>query len=83
MALVYIPSLIGLLINAEQRKGSVLTRLEVEAIRDGSVCISVPDFIARSMEPACGYNDIDPQKCWEEWSRYRSRPQSPSGLSYG
>ncbi|MGE9553581.1 hypothetical protein ACQPT2_20820 [Erwinia amylovora] len=72
MAIIFIPSLAGLLLNAEQRKGSLLTQQEVEAIRDSATCISVPDGIARNLDPSWGYTDSDPQRCWEEWCLSRT-----------
>lgn len=71
MAIIYIPSLVGLLVNAEQKKGALLTRQEVELIRDTATCISIPDRIAQNMDPSRTYCDIDPATCWEEWSSYR------------
>lgn len=67
MAIVFIPSLAALLAQAERQKGSLLTQQEVEAIRDNATCVSVPDDIARHLEPSRGYSDIDPLNCWEQW----------------
>ncbi|MBV4366398.1 hypothetical protein ACMGGR_12030 [Erwinia sp. BNK-24-b] len=72
MAVICIPPLTGLLMDAECRKGTSLTRQEVEKIRDSTTTVSVPDGIAKNMDPFCGYGDIDPQKCWETWLRYRA-----------
>lgn len=47
MAVLYIPSLVSLLVNAEKQKGSGLTQQEVEKIRDNATCISVPDNLVR------------------------------------
>lgn len=71
MAIIYIPSLVGLLVKAEQKKGTLLTKQEVEQIRDSATCISIPDRIAQGMDPTQTYCDIDPATCWEEWASYR------------
>lgn len=70
MATIYIPSLMRVLRQAEQQKGEQLTRQEVEALRDSAVCVSVPDSIACTLDPAQGLSDINPERCWEEWSRF-------------
>lgn len=72
MAILYIPSLVSLLVNAEKQKGSGLTQQEVEKIRDNATCISVPDDLVRGMDPSRGYRDIDPARCWEAWRDSRS-----------
>ncbi|WP_312042165.1 hypothetical protein [Erwinia sp.] len=72
MAVISVPSLGGLLAQAEWRKGSPLTKEEVEEIRDITTLVQVPDNIARGMDLFCGYGDVDPQKCWETWQRYRT-----------
>ncbi len=72
MAVVFIPSLIALLMQAERQKGSLLTQQEVEEVRDNATCVSVPDEIARHLEPSRGYSDIDPLRCWEQWITYRA-----------
>lgn len=71
MAILFIPSLIALLVKAEAQKGYPLTQQEVETLRDGATCISVPDELLRTMDPSRGYQDIDPTKCWEAWKNYR------------
>lgn len=72
MAVISVPALGGLLAKAEWRKGSPLTEEEVEKIRDITTQVLVPDNIARTLDPFCGYANVDPQKCWETWQRYRA-----------
>lgn len=71
MATIYIPSLMGLLSEAERLKGASLTRKEVEALRDSALCVSIPDRIACALDPSQNFSDINPDNCWEEWSRFR------------
>ncbi|MTD26229.1 hypothetical protein [Erwinia sorbitola] len=78
MATIYIPSLMELLSDAEQLKGASLTREEVEALRDTAICVSVPDRIACALEPSQNFSDINPENCWEEWSRFRHRGEPRS-----
>ncbi|MEM6159645.1 hypothetical protein AAH446_03630 [Erwinia sp. P6884] len=79
MTIIYLPSLTELLFQAERQKGRLLTRQEVEAIRDGAIRVSIPEPIARYLEPACGGADIDPLLCWESWSRLRSAELGHTG----
>lgn len=72
MAVIYLPSLTTILLQAERHKGSLLTRDEVEAIRDSAFRVTIPDPIARYMEPCGGDADIDPLMCWEMWCRLRT-----------
>ncbi|AXU95493.1 MAG TPA: hypothetical protein DD850_07240 [Erwinia persicina] len=71
MATIYIPSLMGLLSDAERQKGTRLTREEVETLRDSVVCVTIPDTIASALDRSQNFSDTDPEHCWEEWSRYR------------
>jgi hypothetical protein len=64
--LIYpIPSLISILVNREEEKGSALTEEEVVEIRNG--CKDV----AAKIDAERGYKDIDPVRCWEEWLEVR------------
>lgn len=78
MATIYIPSLMGLLSEAERQKGTSLTREEVEALRDNAMCVSIPDRIACTLEPSENFSDINPENCWDEWSRFRHHADSLS-----
>ncbi|WP_425105763.1 hypothetical protein [Ancylobacter sp.] len=66
-----IPSLVATLINRERAKGSPLTEEEVIQIRDNCEAVAVPSDVARKIDEARGYLDIDPENCWEEWQRAR------------
>lgn len=67
-----VPSLLATLINRERAKGSPLTEQEVIQIRDDCPAIATPPDVAKKMDEARGYLDIDPENCWEEWQQARS-----------
>jgi hypothetical protein len=66
-----VPSLVATLLNREQAKGSPLTEAEVIEIRDACPSIAVSIDVAEKMDAARGYQDIDPERCWEEWQEAR------------
>ncbi|HYD00886.1 MAG TPA: hypothetical protein VEB22_06630 [Phycisphaerales bacterium] len=65
------PSLIATILNAEESKGAPLTREEVEAIRDKCPCVMGPVWMIAKMAESRGYEDIDPERAWEEWQEAR------------
>ena len=65
------PALVAVLLNREQEKGSPLTEAEVLAIRDSAECTMVPRAMAPQIVEARGYDDIDPERAWEEWNAIR------------
>ena len=69
---VFIPALVALLEHAEVKKGAPLTRSEVEAIRDGGVCMMMPVAQAADLAKSRGYPDLDPENCWQQWKNFRS-----------
>jgi hypothetical protein len=69
---VFMPALVTVLVNAENRKGSPLTRDEVVGIRDKAVCMMLRVSVKAEMEKKRGYPDIDPERCWEEWLQFRA-----------
>ena len=69
--LVIIPSLVAQLLHAERTKGAPLTETEVVKIRDESECVAMhPDDLPAMIEKR-GYEDINPERCWEEWQKAR------------
>ena len=70
---VFIPSLVALLIKAEELKGSSLTRNQVLAIRDNANCVMLPSSAKAEMEEERGYADIDPEDCWQDWLVVRAK----------
>ncbi|ANH66573.1 hypothetical protein [Mitsuaria sp. 7] len=71
LLLVFIPALLVLLLNAEQKKGSPLTEAEVNAIRDSGVCMALPVSAALALAEKRGYPDINADEAWTEWQRAR------------
>jgi hypothetical protein len=61
------PSLVAILLNRENAKGSPLIEEEVLEIRDACPSIALPVDVALKMDESRGYKDIDPDRCWEEW----------------
>lgn len=71
--LIYpIPSLISILLEREQAKGSPLTEAEVIEIRNGCKAAAVPREVAEKIDAERGYKDLDPVRCWEEWQEART-----------
>jgi hypothetical protein len=64
---VPMPTLVSLLLRAERDKGTPLTEPEVVAIRDGCTCVALPEAVAAGVAKDRGYDDIDPERCWEQW----------------
>ena len=71
LVLFITPSLVAILLHAEREKGSPLTEVEVLDIRDNAPCIAVPRDILPRMIEHRGYEDIDPERCWEQWQEAR------------
>jgi hypothetical protein len=69
--LVAIPSLASTLIAAETKKGSPLTRPEVELIRDNATVIASSQAPSDSIQGSRGYADIDIADCWNQWQVLR------------
>lgn len=70
-AFVFIPTLAAILTAAERKKGSALSREEVEAILDTAVCMKMKPRDAQNMERARGYADIEPDRAFEQWQAMR------------
>lgn len=70
---VFIPALVALLHRAEHLKGTPLTEQEVLAIRDQGVCMMMAEERAIELDEKRGYNDLDPERVWEQWQEVRSQ----------
>lgn len=68
---IFMPALAHLLREAEQVKGSPLTRAEVLQTRDQGTCMMLRSSAALELEEKRGFRDIDPENCWEEWQTLR------------
>lgn len=66
-----IPSLVATLLNRERAKGTALTREEVKAIRDSAPCVALTPDQRAAVDAGRGYDDIDPERAWEEWQQVR------------
>jgi hypothetical protein len=66
LALQFIPALVAILHSVEQKTGSVLSRAQVEALRDRTAVMAVSRDAAAALEQRRGYRDIDPMHCWEQ-----------------
>ncbi|MCC8379533.1 hypothetical protein [Xenorhabdus sp. PB30.3] len=75
LELAYVPALILLLVHAQNKKGTPLTREEVEDIRDNGTCIVCPVSVNQAMDEKRGYSDINPDYAWEEWQEYLKQTQ--------
>lgn len=67
MIVLFIPSLISLLVSKAEEKGFPLTEEEVLAIRDNATAIVTDAQGVLAVAERRGYQDIDPEHCWEEW----------------
>jgi hypothetical protein len=70
---VFIPALTLLLVDAERRKGIPLTEQEVLDIRDKGVCMMMRVEHAIALDEKRGYNDLDPERVWEQWQEARTQ----------
>ncbi|MFZ3001095.1 MAG: DUF2314 domain-containing protein [Undibacterium umbellatum] len=68
---VFIPALIALLVNAEDKKSTPLTPDEVLEIRDNASVMMMEKAHADALAESRGYDDIDPENCWYEWQMCR------------
>ena len=65
---VFVPSLAAILLKAERSRTTPFTEEDAIAIRDRCSCTMVPPAVAEAMAEKRGYIDIDPERCWEEFS---------------
>jgi len=66
-----VPALVAVLLNLERSKGSPLTEAEVLHARDNAACIAMPRYAHAAVVERRGYDDIDPERVWEEWLEIR------------
>jgi hypothetical protein len=70
-AIIFIPSLVSVLLAAEQANGGALSEAEVLSFRDRAGAMAVPAESADRLENGRGYGDLDPDRCWTEWQEQR------------
>lgn len=74
LVIVPVPSLIAVLLNAEEKKGDNLTQHEVNEITENCTCMTMPFSVAREIELKRGYCDIRPEYAWQDWLKYKENP---------
>lgn len=75
LVIVPVPSLIAVLLNAEEKKGKDLTQDEVNEITEHCTCMTMPFSVAYEMELKRGYRDIRPEYAWQDWLEYKNNPE--------
>lgn len=80
---VFIPALIALLVNAEDKKSTPLTPDEVLEIRDNASVMMMEKTHADALAESRGYDDIDPENCWYEWQMCRREMDRKPDLDPG
>ena len=70
---VFMPSLVSILLRHEQEKGAPLTEEEVLSIRDNATAVLISESAVTPIVDARGYDDIDPEHCWEQWMQVREQ----------
>lgn len=72
LVIMPMPALVAVLLHKEREKGAPLTEAEVLAVRDAAECTMTPHDVVTKIAEARGYDDIDPERVWEEWSAIRT-----------
>jgi hypothetical protein len=72
LVLFSMPSLLWVLNHHEKLKGGPLTEIDVNRIASHRRWVGIPIDNAPRIEAFRGYQDIDPDHCWEEWQAARS-----------
>lgn len=84
---VFMPALVALLVNLEDKKGSPLTAAEVLGVRDAASVIMLPASASEKMAESRGYADIDPENAWYDWQMVRREmgrePELDAGARFG
>ena len=80
---VFIPALVAILVNAEDKKGSPLSYEEVIDIRDNASVIMMEKSRAGALSESRGYDDIDPENCWYDWQMCRREMDRKPDLDPG
>lgn len=68
---VFMPTLGAILSALEDKLGTLLTKEQVEKVRDEGVCIAMEPRNARELDRERGYADLDPELVWEQWEVVR------------
>ncbi|HEY3450183.1 MAG TPA: hypothetical protein VGK67_27765 [Myxococcales bacterium] len=68
---VYVPSLFDLLVTAEKKKGTPLTKDDVQGVRDSATVVMMHRDRAEEMMRTRPVADLDPDNAWDEWLKRR------------
>lgn len=68
---VFMPSLVSVLLRAEDHKGAPLTPEEAFEIRDKAAVVMMRPAVADEISTTRGYLDIDPENLWYDWQMLR------------
>jgi hypothetical protein len=71
MVPVFMPSLLTLFREAEQKSGSPLTFDEAKQIRNEALGVLVTQEVATKIETRRGFRDLDPINFWNDWQELR------------
>lgn len=72
LVITFVPALVAILLAAERAKGSPLTEAEVLETRGSAACIVLPRSVVDAMADKRGYDDLEPERCWEQWRSVRT-----------
>ena len=61
-----------MLLGLEKEKGAPLTEAEVLEARDNCVCMMLPMSQHFALAESRGYEDVDPDDCWNSWLAFRA-----------
>lgn len=70
---VFIPTLVSILMAAEQQQGKPLSREQVEALTGEGTTMTMDPEDAIAMERSRGYADLEPQRAWAQWQLLSGR----------
>jgi len=76
LIITHIPSLVATLLNKERAKGAPLTEEEVESIKDEAPARVLTPEQRAAVDKGRGYDDIDPERAWEDWQNARIELQA-------
>ncbi|MBS2026021.1 MAG: hypothetical protein JST92_26780, partial [Deltaproteobacteria bacterium] len=72
VVLTAMPTYVSIVVAAERKKGSPLTRNEVEAVVAECMTIAMDPKHAAELERSRGYADLQPELAWEQWQIIRA-----------
>ena len=70
--IAFMPALGAWLQRAEKQKGTDLSTVEVECIRDQAPAIALRPAQLKALREDRGYDDVDPLRVYESWREFKS-----------